>query len=94
MHSSLIGKIEKARRYAQERDRARFVDFTVHFRGEHDVYTVAYKDGRLQCSCHFFAGWGVCSHTMALEKILGEMLPKDADAGTQPNDTQLVKADL
>jgi len=93
MHSSLIGKIEKARRYAQERDRAHFLDFTMSFRGEHDVYTVALKDGRLQCSCHFYAGWGICSHTMALRKILGEMLPKDADAAAQPDETQLVKAD-
>lgn len=76
MNSSLIGKIEKAKRYAQERDRISFSKFTAEFKGEHDNYTVSYKDGKWNCSCNFFVGWGVCSHTMALQKILAEMLPK------------------
>jgi len=92
MHSSLIGKIEKAKRYAQERDRVRFVDFTVDFRGEHDVYTVSLKNGKLQCSCHFYSGWGLCSHTMALEKILAEMLPKEPDSATLSGQADLVNA--
>jgi len=78
MQSSLIGKIEKANRYAQETDRITFTEFSVKFRGEHDHYTTEYKDGKWYCSCHFFSGWGVCSHTIALEKILGNMLPKEA----------------
>jgi hypothetical protein len=76
MNSGLIGKVEKAKRYAQERDRARFCEFTVAFRGENDHHTVSFKEGTWRCSCDFFAGNGLCSHTMALERILGEMLPK------------------
>ena len=76
MNSSLIGKIEKAKRYAQERDRIRFTDLSVDFRGEHDDYTVGCEDGNWRCSCNFFARWGTCSHTMALQRILGEMVPK------------------
>ena len=78
MQSSLIGKIEKANRYAQETERVTFNEFSVNFRGEHDHYTTEYKDGKWHCSCHFFSSWGVCSHTIALEKILGNMLPKEA----------------
>ena len=78
MQSSLIGKIEKANRYAQETDRVKFTDFTVKFRGENDNYDVSCKDGKWHCSCHFFATWGLCSHTMALQKILGDMLPPEA----------------
>jgi len=78
MQSSLIGKIEKANRYAQETERVTFNEFLVNFRGEHDNYTTEYKDGKWHCSCHFFSSWGVCSHTIALEKILGNMLPKEA----------------
>ncbi len=78
MHSSLIGKIEKAKRYAQETDRITFSDFSVEFRGENDSYTTEYKDGKWHCSCRFFSSWGLCSHTMALEKILGNMLPEEA----------------
>ena len=78
MQSSLIGKIEKANRYAQETERITFTEFSVNFRGEHDNYTTEYKDGKWHCSCHFFSSWGVCSHTIAMEKILGKMLPKEA----------------
>ena len=78
MQSSLIGKIEKAKRYAQEKDRVTFSELSVKFRGENDDYTISYRDGKWNCSCHFFASWGLCSHTMALEKILGHMLPEEA----------------
>ncbi len=78
MQSSLIGKIEKARRYAQEPDRVTFSDFSVKFRGENDTYTTDYKSGKWRCTCNFFSSWGICSHTMALQKILDNMLPPEA----------------
>ena len=90
MNSSLIGKIEKARRYADERDRrVRFASFTVSVSGENDAHEVTLRDGKLFCACDFYAGWKVCSHTMALERILGPMLPQEArqevlDAVAQP----------
>ena len=80
MQSSLIGKIEKAKRYAQETDRITFSELSVKFRGENDIYTTGYQDGKWQCSCRFFSAWGLCSHTMALEKVLGNMLPEEATA--------------
>ena len=78
MQSSLIGKIEKAKRYAQEKDRITFSELSVKFRGENDNYDISYHNGKWHCSCHFFSSWGTCSHTMALEKILGKMLPEEA----------------
>ena len=78
MQSSLIGKIEKAKRYAQETNRVTFSEFSVNFRGENNNYIVSYKDGKWHCSCSFFSTWELCSHTMALEKILGDMLPPEA----------------
>ncbi len=78
MQSSLIGKIEKAKLYAQEKERVTFTEFSVKFRGENDDYVIGYQDGKWHCSCHFFSKWGLCSHTMALEKILGNMLPEEA----------------
>ena len=78
MHSSLIGKIEKAERYAQETERVTFSELSVKFRGENDTYNVRYEEGKWYCSCHFFSNWGLCSHTMALQKILGKMLPEEA----------------
>ena len=83
MQSSLIGKIEKAKRYAQEPERVTFSELSVRFHGENDDYTTGYKDGKWHCSCGFFSTWQVCSHTMALERILSNMLPKEA-LTTQP----------
>jgi hypothetical protein len=78
MQSSLIGKIEKAKRYAQETDRITFSEFSLKFRGEHNTYTTSLKEAKWHCTCDFFATWKVCSHTMAMEKILGKMLPQEA----------------
>jgi hypothetical protein len=78
MQSSLIGKIEKAKRYAQERERVTFSELTTKFRGENDEYTVGYGNGKWHCTCRFFSQWGLCSHTMALEQILKDMLPEEA----------------
>ena len=81
MQSSLIGKIEKANRYAQEKERVTFSEIAAKFQGDNDNYTINYKDGKWHCSCHFFSSWGLCSHTMALEKILSSMLPEEALTG-------------
>ncbi len=78
MQSSLIGKIEKAKRYAEEPERVKFSGFSVVFRGENNDYATEYKEGKWHCSCRFFSTWEVCSHTMALERILGNMLPEEA----------------
>ncbi len=78
MQSSLIGKIEKAKRYAQETERVTFRELVVKFRGENSDYDVNLKDGKWHCTCSFFSKWGICAHTMALEQILANMLPPEA----------------
>ncbi len=78
MNSSLIGKIDKAKRYSQERDRIHIESFQVDFQGENDSHQVRLEDDGWQCNCDFFAGWGLCSHTMALERVFEGMLPKAA----------------
>ncbi|MDF3017039.1 MAG: zinc finger protein, partial [Thermomicrobiales bacterium] len=40
MNSSMIGKIEKAHRYAQEPERVRFQSLKATFHGGHDDHTV------------------------------------------------------
>jgi hypothetical protein len=75
MDSAMIGKIEKAIRYAQERDRFEFQQFTVRVQGTHRAHVVSFNCGQWSCGCDFFANRGRCSHTIALEKLLGEMLP-------------------
>jgi len=78
MQSSLIGKIEKAKRYAEEKDRVTFNELSVKFRGENNDYETSYRDGKWHCTCGFYSSWGLCCHTMAMEKILAEMLPPEA----------------
>jgi len=86
MHSSMIGKIEKAHRYAQEPDRVRVDALAVTFRGSHDEYQVELKDGHWHCSCHTFESHivGTCSHVMALQQILSGMLPADSRYSLEP----------
>jgi len=78
MYSSLIGKIEKAKRYAQDRDRVTFNSFSANFRGDNDTHLVEYKEGQWSCTCYFFSIHGLCSHTMALQRMLEGMVPKEA----------------
>lgn len=78
MRSSLIGKIEKAKRYAQESDRVKISGLTAVFRGENDNHELSYANGKWHCNCYFFSQWGICSHIMALQQILANMLPQEA----------------
>ena len=79
MDSSNISKIEKARQYAEEKDRVNITSFAATFKGNHDQYDVRFEAGAWRCDCHFFATREVCSHTMALQRILDEMLTKQPE---------------
>lgn len=83
MQSSLIGKIEKAKRYAEEPERVSISNFTAVFRGENDSHTLGLSDGKWHCNCHFFAQWGECVHVMTLQRLLGKMLPGQTDISQQ-----------
>ena len=78
MHSSLIGKIQKAHLYAEEPDRVAVNEFSATFRGDHSSYLVSYREGQWACTCSFFPQWGVCSHIMATQRLLGSVAPQDA----------------
>jgi hypothetical protein len=75
----MIGKIEKAHRYAREPERVRFNSLNATFQGGHDDYKVELVDGHWTCSCHTFESHavGTCSHVMALQQMLGLMLAPD-----------------
>jgi hypothetical protein len=81
MDYGMIGKIEKAKRYAEERDRIRFDQFVATFDGENNSHTVHYDHGTWTCDCDFFTTRGVCSHSMALERILEGMLSVPVEIG-------------
>lgn len=70
MDSAMIAKISKAREYASEPERITFSGFSVLFTGKHQTYRVSFEQGAWTCECDFFAQRGVCSHVMAVEKVL------------------------
>lgn len=75
LNSGMIGKIEKAHRYAQEPSRFRFSGLAVTIRGDNDDHEVRFDDGSLLCACDFYRHESVCAHTMAVERLLAGMLP-------------------
>ena len=83
MDSSMIGKIEKAKRYANEaQKRVVFYQFRVSVEGDNNVYHVTFDTGRWSCGCRYFESHGLCSHTMTMERVLGGMLPPTPEVAT------------
>lgn len=80
MDSSIIGKIDKARKYAEEKDRATIKSMKAAFQGNHNTYEVEFDAGEWSCQCHFFSTRGVCSHIMAMQRMLEDMLAGQAEA--------------
>ena len=74
MDYGMIGKIQKAKRYAEQRDRIHVEALKVTFDGENNPHTVSFEDSEWRCDCDFFQTRGRCSHTMALEMILEGMV--------------------
>ncbi len=78
MRSSKIGQLEKARRYAGERDRFHIESLHCSVRGDNSAHHVSLAHGTLQCDCGYFASQHNCSHTLALLQLLDELLPDEA----------------
>ena len=75
MDYGMIGKIEKAKRYAEERKRFQFNKLDVTFHGDNNEHHVSYQEKAFHCDCEFFQTHQRCGHTMALEILLKEMIP-------------------
>lgn len=84
MHSSVIGKIEKANRYARETDRISVDRLSLTFRGDNDTHRVSLDAETWRCNCHSFDSWKSCVHILALQKLLGQMLPEAAQTSFYP----------
>lgn len=84
MNSGMIGKIDKAHRYAQEPERMRVTSFSATFHGSHDEYVVSLDSQGWHCSCHTFEAHVLesCPHVMAAQLMLSPMLSEDARFAT------------
>lgn len=77
MHSDLINKIEKAKRYAEEPERFTIERLEGRFRGGGD-HIITLDGGVWSCDCNFYHSWRTCSHVMAAQRLLAPMLSHDA----------------
>lgn len=84
MDSAMIGKIQKARTYSQEPERVHIEQFRARFRGTNGDHTVTFDLNSWHCTCRFFASRGVCSHTMAMERLLGVMVAEQTTGPAEP----------
>ena len=78
MHSSLIGKIEKANRYARETDRITIDRLSLEFRGDNDTHRVTLDADRWQCTCHSSTAGAPASTSWPSRRCLATMLPFEA----------------
>jgi hypothetical protein len=75
MNSEMAVKIEKGIRYSYETERFEFTQLKVNVQGAHRVHPVEFDSGTWKCNCEFFITHQQCSHTIAVEKLLGRTLP-------------------
>lgn len=80
MDYGLIGKLEKAKRYAEDRHRFRFNKFELTFHGDNNEHKVTYDNGVFHCDCEFFLTHKRCGHSMALEILLKDMIVETVEA--------------
>ncbi len=88
MHSGMIGKVAKAHRYVDERERFEVESLAVTIHGDNADHRVQLASGRWSCGCDFFAHNDACAHTMALELLLAGMVP----AGAAPPQVEAIPA--
>ncbi len=80
MHSGMIGKIDKAHRYAEERQRFEVEQLAITIHGNNGDHRVSFADGGWHCECDFFQRESTCAHTMAMELVLDGMVKQSAVA--------------
>jgi hypothetical protein len=71
---NVVSDVEKAHRYADERDRLRIVSFASTFHGNNSEHIVRYNDGDWDSDSASFKMRGVSSHVIALERLLKGMV--------------------
>jgi len=78
----MIGKIEKAHRYAEDPSRFALQALSVTVHGNNGDHEATFDGSTWNCACEFFEHEQTCAHTMALELMLGSMIPASAKAST------------
>ena len=74
---NVVSDVEKATRYADEKDRIQFQSFQVSIKGNNGDHGVGYDHGTWSCDSNSFRLRGVSSHTIAMERLLKGMLAEE-----------------
>ena len=77
MDYGMIGKIEKAKRYAQEPQRVTLNALQVEFKGDNNTYQMSLDEKGWHCSCPGFQKHVICPHVMTLERLFRPMLKRE-----------------
>ena len=76
MDYSMIGKIQKAKEYAEEPERVTFNSLSIEFTGNNNTYTVSLSSEGWNCTCPGHQKYGICAHIMTLERLFAPMLKR------------------
>lgn len=71
---NVVSDVEKSKQYAEEKDRIRFSSFEANFKGGHNTYHITYDEGNWDCDNPYFQSRKVCSNTIAMERLLKDMV--------------------
>jgi hypothetical protein len=74
--TAMIGKVEKAKFYAEEIERVTFNSFTATFRGDNNTYTISLSAEGWNCTCPGYRDHGMCPHIMTMERMFEKMLKR------------------
>lgn len=74
MDSSIVRKIAKARDYAEQSDRIKILQCKIEFQGKNSAHQIEFDRGTWLCDCNYFSSNQICSHSMALEIFMNDML--------------------
>jgi hypothetical protein len=77
MDYGMIGKIEKAKRYAQEPQRVTLHALQIDFKGDNNSYQLNLGENGWQCTCPGFGQHKICPHIMSLERLFRPMLKRE-----------------
>lgn len=75
--SNLVRKIEKAKDYAMQPERVTLNECSLQFRGDNGDHKISYAGGKWNCDCHYFSVHETCSHTMATQMLLEDVVPAE-----------------
>jgi len=71
---NIVSDVKKAKRYSEETQRIKIVSFDAAFDGKNREHLITYDNGTWTSTASFFQQRGVCSHTMAMERMLKGMI--------------------